>query len=85
MPASIDSLIRAPSAAMRSSVDEPAPSRPTEMWSDAAPSDAVSRWPTSVSRSLRLEPAELRSAATPSWAVAIASRTRVPLVTIDSR
>ena len=51
----------------------------------AAPRDAVIFWPASVSRSLKLPPAVTRSWATLSCAVAMASRTRVPLVTIDSR
>ena len=41
-------LICAPSATMRSSVVEPAPSRPRAMSSDDAPSDAASRWPVSA-------------------------------------
>ena len=81
----MDAFIRAPSATIRSTVAERVRSRPWAMSTDVAPSDAISRWPASVRRSLKPTPAALISWLMPSWAVAIASRTRVPLVTMDSR
>src|ERR1700733_15401394 len=57
----IDTLIRAPSATMRSSVEEPVRSIARVMSSDAAPSEAVSFCPVSARRSLKLPPATSRS------------------------
>ena len=62
--ASIETLIRAPSATMRSTVEEPVRSIATVISSDAALRDAVIFWPASVSRSLKLPPALTRSWAT---------------------